>query len=132
MKAKIIKEGEPFILSNGITYTYVIREGKLVLTPVNAATLADKKVNSKFTPPSLQQVKDFFKEKGYKEETAIRAWNHYENGEPKWTDTNGKPVISWKQKMLTNWCKPENKIVEAKQSNPIGENLIELGQNYRK
>lgn len=132
MKPKLIKEGEPFTLHN-TTYVYKVEGEKIVITKVLSATLetADAKKTSikanknqskttSFIPPTITQVKDFFKEKGYSEETAIRAWNHYENGEPKWTDTNGKPVRSWKQKMLTNWCKPENKIADEKTNSMKG------------
>jgi hypothetical protein len=72
-----------------------------------------------FVPPSLDEVKEFFRSKGYSEESAIKAWEHYEYGEPAWTDTAGKPVRAWKQKMNTNWLKPENKIVEKNINNPM-------------
>lgn len=111
-KPKTIKAGEPFILG-GITYTYEIKGDKLILSKYSGKPSAKKG----FDPPTLDEVKAFFKEKGYNEETAERAWNHYENGEPKWTDTTGKPVRAWKQKMLTNWCKPENKIIDKPKEN---------------
>lgn len=71
---------------------------------------------SSFVPPTLQEVKEFFKSKGYSEQGAIKAWEHYEYGEPAWHDANGKPVRAWKQKMNTNWLRDEFKIVENNSS----------------
>jgi len=64
----------------------------------------------KFIHPSLDEVLLYFTENGYSQESAKRAFEHYELGN--WFDTNGKPVIAWKQKMHTVWFKPENKIRE--------------------
>lgn len=65
-----------------------------------------------FMPPSLEEVKAFFKERGFTQESAVKAWNHYDLFN--WHDTSGKPVLNWKQKMNSVWFKPENKIVERK------------------
>lgn len=54
-----------------------------------------------FVPPTLTEVTAFFKEKKLSPEYAKIAYEHYESAD--WIDTSGKPVISWKQKMLTNW-----------------------------
>lgn len=61
----------------------------------------------KFTPPTLEQVKEYFKEKGYTEQTAIKAFEYYNTAN--WHDSRGKPVKNWKQKMISVWFKPENK-----------------------
>jgi hypothetical protein len=61
----------------------------------------------KFTPPSLDEVKEYFKEKGYKIEAAITAFNYYDVAG--WKDRDGKKVKSWKQKMISVWFKDENK-----------------------
>ena len=61
---------------------------------------------AQFIPPSLNEVVSFFKEKGYSESAANRAFNHYSLAD--WHDTTGKPVKNWKQKMNTVWFKPEN------------------------
>ncbi len=57
--------------------------------------------NKAFVPPCLTDVKLFFEENGYL--GAEKAWQYYEDGN--WTDTNGKQVINWKQKMRVNWFK---------------------------
>jgi cell division protein FtsI/penicillin-binding protein 2 len=60
----------------------------------------------KFIPPSCNDVIEYFKEKGYTEAAAIKAWNYYEAGE--WKDGKGTQVKNWKQKMQGVWFKPEN------------------------
>jgi len=70
---------------------------------------------NEFTAPSLEEVKEFFKSKGYSEEGAIKAWEHYDYGN--WIDTKGTPVKNWKQKMNTNWLREEFKIVENSSGN---------------
>tara|TARA_R110000822_G_scaffold80191_2_gene191225 strand:- start:5854 stop:6504 length:651 start_codon:yes stop_codon:yes gene_type:complete len=71
----------------------------------------EKKVENKtkgFAPPTLLEVKEYFKEKGYSESSAIKAFNYYEEGN--WKDSRGQKVKSWKQKMQGVWFKDENKI----------------------
>lgn len=70
----------------------------------------DKNVKNdkKYSNPTLIEVKDYFKLKGYTPDTASKAFDYYEaNG---WKDRNNKPVKNWKQKMIGVWFKPENKI----------------------
>ncbi len=59
-----------------------------------------------FTPPTLQEVKDFFLEKGYLPEAGQKAFDYY--NEANWKDSTGKQVKNWKQKMIAVWFKPEN------------------------
>lgn len=54
-----------------------------------------------FVPPTMEEVKAFFKEKKLNEDYAKIAYEHYETND--WNDTSNKPVLNWKQKMLTNW-----------------------------
>lgn len=70
----------------------------------------NKKENKKekFTPPSLIEVKEYFREKGYTEQSAERAYEYYTN--LGWKDSNGKQVKSWKSKMNAVWFKDENKM----------------------
>ena len=103
MKLKQIEPNEEFIFS-GYVFTANIEDGKVKFKLIRKN---EGKVKKGFTPPTLDEVKKFFKEKGYSEAGAIKAWEHYEYGEPKWTDTHGTPVRAWKQKMNTNWLKPE-------------------------
>lgn len=58
--------------------------------------------------PSQQEVIQFFQDKGYSAESAIRAFDYYNVSG--WKDREGKAVRNWKQKMIAVWFKDENKI----------------------
>lgn len=65
------------------------------------------------TAPTLQEVKDYFKQEGYQEDVAIRFHKYYEALD--WYDNLGKPVLRWKGKAISSWMKPEAKLkVEVK------------------
>ena len=66
---------------------------------------------ARFSPPSLDEVKAFFRERGYREDVAKKAYDYYTDG--KWHDRNNKPIKNWKLKMHI-WFKDENKIQEVK------------------
>lgn len=63
-------------------------------------------------PPTLQEVINYFIEKGYSEESAKKAFEYYEAGRQNghWFDSRGNIVLNWKQKMNSVWFKPENLI----------------------
>jgi len=73
----------------------------------------DKSINKRkvkektFTPPTLLEVKAYFDEKGYTEQSAIKAFEYYDVAG--WKDSKGNKIKSWKQKMIGVWLKPENK-----------------------
>jgi hypothetical protein len=58
------------------------------------------------TPPTIDEVVNFFVEKGYTESSGRRAHGFYEALD--WHDSNGKRVLNWKSKMISVWHKPEN------------------------
>lgn len=60
-----------------------------------------------FQPPSLDEVRAYFREKGYTEAAADKAWNYYDAGG--WKDGKGNQVKNWKQKMQGVWFREENK-----------------------
>lgn len=87
------------------------------LSPPNLNPIAIKEIkgkeikeknSKKFIPPTLDEVKEYFKEKGYKESAAIKAFNYYNEGD--WIDGQGNVVRNWKQKMMSVWLKDENLI----------------------
>jgi hypothetical protein len=67
----------------------------------------------KVTPPTLQEVKDYFIKNGYPETLAIKAFNFYntaaDENTGQWKDSRGQKIINWKQKMIGVWFKEENK-----------------------
>ena len=71
----------------------------------------------KFTPPTLQEVKDYFIEKGY-QSNAKTYFDYYEaNG---WKDRDNKQVKNWKQKAIT-WNSKNNEL-------PLPSNVIEINK----
>jgi len=71
----------------------------------------EKNKNKRFKPPCLDDVLSYAKERGYSGEIAKKAFEHYSLAD--WHDTYGKPVLNWKQKINTNWFKPEHKIIQT-------------------
>lgn len=67
-------------------------------------------------PPKIEEVIAYFKEKGYSEASARRAFDYYEASitETKkyWSDGKGNPILNWKMKMQIVWFKDENKEVK--------------------
>jgi hypothetical protein len=72
-------------------------------------TKKNGKNNSDFVPPLENEVVSFFVENGFPAELGSNAFHYYEDGNPPWHDSTGKPVKSWKQKMRAVWFKPQNK-----------------------
>ena len=70
-----------------------------------------RRVKKDFIAPTIEEVKKYFVEKGYNEETAIRAFSGYDTAN--WFDTKGNPILNWKQKMINVWFKDENKTKTA-------------------
>lgn len=64
--------------------------------------------------PNIEDVRAYFKEKGYSVEAANRFFEYYDTME--WRGANGNPVLNWKGKAIAVWFKPENKITEQKQN----------------
>lgn len=57
--------------------------------------------------PTIEEVIDYFRFNGYTRSAAEKAFNYY--NENNWKDSQGRKVISWKQKMQGVWFKDENK-----------------------
>lgn len=66
-----------------------------------------KSIEKKMTPPLLEEVKEYFIENGYTEESGIKAFNYYDVAG--WEDSKGNKVKNWRQKMQAVWFKDENK-----------------------
>lgn len=52
----------------------------------------------RFIPPTEQEVADYCHENGYAVDAA-RFWKYYDAA--KWHDKDGKPVLNWKQRVIT-------------------------------
>lgn len=72
-------------------------------TPDEAPADGEKKSRKKrtakpFVPPTLEEVKAYAEEKGYDIDCEY-FWRYYTEGD--WIDGQGKPVLNWKQKLIT-------------------------------
>lgn len=103
---KKIAINEEFSLE-GTIYLFAKNEGKIYLKRVR-----EGKSKPSFTPPTLMEVKEYFKSKGYTEQSAQKFFDSYEAGDPKWHDSRGNPVKAWKQKAVMVWFRDENKIIQ--------------------
>jgi len=86
------------------------KEKEPILLEKNS-TLADGKKLPKV--PTLEEVLEYFDQKGYTEESAKKAFSYYndpmiDSGGRVWKDGKGNTVKLWKQKMIGVWFKPEN------------------------
>lgn len=60
-----------------------------------------------FTPPTIDEVKQYFLDNGYTEQSAVKSFNYYDVAN--WSDSKGNKIKNWKQKMQGVWFKDENK-----------------------
>jgi len=84
-----------------------VNESKVKESKVKESKAKESKV---FTPPTIFDVIAYFKENGFTEPLARRAFTHYNCAN--WCDSKGNKVISWKQKMHTVWMTDENRLPE--------------------
>lgn len=64
--------------------------------------------NGKFSPPTLEQVKNYFAEKYYAEHRAEAMYEYYTGRN--WINKDDKPVVNWKLTACSVWFKDEYKI----------------------
>ncbi len=78
------------------------QDGNQNSTPLNKQNKTKQKRKEKkekhFTPPSLEEVKAYVKDKGLNVD-AQKFFNYYEA--TNWKDRDGKQVLSWKGKAVT-------------------------------
>lgn len=67
----------------------------------------NKRKTKVFSPPTILEVVQYFKENGYTENSGERAFKFYNVAD--WIDSKGNKVLNWKQKMQSVWFKDENK-----------------------
>lgn len=70
----------------------------------------DKKENNKFTPPTVDEIEDFCKERNNGVD-AKRVYDYYSSAN--WKDSKGNPIRSWKQKIIAVWEKSKDEQVKA-------------------
>jgi hypothetical protein len=81
-----------------------IKESKVKESKVNKRKVKEEVV---FIPPIVEDVLNYFEENGYSREVANKAYHYYNN--LGWKNSKGNQVVNWKNAMLNNWFKEENK-----------------------
>jgi len=76
----------------------------------------NKRRRKPFKKPTIEEVKQFFIDNGYKAEIGEDKWHYYNDAD--WFDSKGNPVLNWKQKMRSVWFKPEYKSMSVSFINP--------------
>jgi len=83
---------------------------------VSSSVTVTKKQKKEFIPPSLDDVKVFFQEKGYRKDIAQKAFDYYSTSG--WVDSKGNKVRNWKQKMIAVWMRDEHKDLSKPEFQP--------------
>ena len=68
-------------------------------------SIKERKTSKKFVPPTREQVREYVKERNSSVD-ADRFYDYFNEGN--WVDSEGKPVLNWKQKLIT-WEKKAGK-----------------------
>lgn len=94
-------------------------------------TITKETIQKKGSPseniPTLQEVKEYFRENGYSTDVAEEAFQYYQaslEDNPNlryWRDSRGNKVRSWKMKMRAVWFKDEAKV---ENSNGLDNNKL--------
>lgn len=75
--------------------------------PLKESKGKESKRKDIFIPPLIEEVLVYFDENGYSREVGVKAFHYYNN--LGWKNSKGNQVINWKNTMLNNWFKDENK-----------------------
>lgn len=75
------------------------------------------KSKKEFTPPTVEEVREYVKEKGYNID-ADYFWSYYNASD--WIDKNNEPVLNWKLKLVT-WAKKEEEKPKKRQYTTAAE-----------
>jgi hypothetical protein len=121
-KAKATKAKQKLV-SDSKSYQEVANDSKSSLNGnvnvnvnVNDSVNVKEKESTRFAAPTLDEVKEFFKENGYTLDSATKAFTYY--SEAQWRDSRGQTVKNWKQKMRGVWFRDEHKAQAAQASQP--------------
>ena len=85
-----------------------IKESKVKESKVKESKVNKRKLKEDiFIPPIVEDVLNYFEENGYSREVANKAYHYYNN--LGWKNSKGNQVVNWKNTMMNNWFKDENK-----------------------
>ena len=89
----------------------------------------DKNKSKRFTPPTLEEVKEYAHQRGDKVD-AVKFFEYYTEGN--WIDAKGQPVKNWKQKMITWESRQDKQTVETnKKVHNYSERAIDYAELER-
>lgn len=94
------RERQKLLADSNVTEPLLVTESNATDKNRTEKKRTNKKV---FVPPTLEDVKAYVKERNSPVDPK-QFWEFYKAGE--WIDSNGKPVLNWKQKLIT-WEKRE-------------------------
>ena len=95
-----------------LTLNYQATNKQLTTNKKYKTEETEKNKKKIFVAPSLKEVEIYFGENGYRQDSAVKAYNYYSVAD--WHDSKGSKIINWKQKMQSVWFKDENKILSEK------------------
>ena len=99
------QEGRKQALENlGVEVQGVENQGQLNTDIQNKEKQNKEKNNKRFVPPTLEEIKQFCKERGNGVD-AKKVFDYYSSAN--WKDGRGNPVRNWKQKIIAVWEKPK-------------------------
>lgn len=116
-KLEVTQEGEIFI------YNFTLADGtkkqqkysKTTHEAIKEYFSKPKKEKKKpAPPPKIEDVRAYFKEKGYSLQAANKFFEYYDT--MGWRGANNAPVLNWKGKALAVWFVDKNKIQEAEKT----------------
>ena len=73
-------------------------------------------------PKTFQEVEDYIRDKKLNVSPGF-FWQYFETG--KWYDVNGKPVLNWKQKVLT-WHYRDKRTITAEKASKAANKDVEV------
>lgn len=100
-----IKEFSKGLENRGLLVGYV--PTKKWTQAIKKSKVPAKRKVKEFTPPTLEEVIEFFKSEGYNKALAEKVYKHYSLGD--WTDKNGKKLKFWKRNFIS-WFSDEYKL----------------------
>jgi len=112
-----VKEEEGVFIYNFTLEDGTIRQQKytkLTHEAIKSYFSKPKREKKKPAPaPRVEDVREYFKSKGYTLESANKFFEYYSTME--WKGANGSPVLNWKGKALSVWFVDKNKIQEKQE-----------------
>lgn len=103
-----------FIKADGSKTLKLTEESYLCLESHFKSKKANKQGKKPIPPKDIEEVREYFKIKGYALEAANKFFDYYET--TGWKGANDSPILNWKAKAQAVWFTDKNKIKEVAKS----------------